>query len=169
MRAWQEGVDLFSGLFAVIVEEGNDGSSSIKRDISLEGLILGHIASQVDRLIELRELFDVVLEEVLGFVAKIRICFFSFSLNSLYCLNLRREYVFLVGFEGLFVERSRHYEGIVQVFGLLFRQLFCWRFFSNILFLLVELAWLSHNKNIFFVGCIIFFGSFIILLRLSLR
>lgn len=52
LRAWQEGVDLFIGLLAVVIEEGNDGSSSIKSDISFEGLIFGHVAGQVDCFIE---------------------------------------------------------------------------------------------------------------------
>lgn len=36
LRAWQEGVDLFVGLLAVVIEEGNDRSSSVKSDISFE-------------------------------------------------------------------------------------------------------------------------------------
>lgn len=54
LRAWQERVDLFIRLLAVVIEEGNDGSSSVKRDISFEGLIFGHVAGQIDCFIELR-------------------------------------------------------------------------------------------------------------------
>lgn len=53
LRAWQERVDLFICLLAVVIEEGNDGSSSVKGDISFEGFIFGHVASQVDCFIEL--------------------------------------------------------------------------------------------------------------------